>query len=216
MKPRYLLLGVHLVILMLVLVPFLVFGDRFDQLLLELIEGKRTLEVFVGTATLLMLDVFIPVPSSALSISAGMLLGAPLAFSACLLGLTLGCLLAYGFGYFFRRLNFERWHADQDFNRLSGQFSRYGYVVLLALRGVPILSEMSVIVAGFHRYPFARFFLVTLIANTVLAALYAFLGERAAEAGSYYLIGAVFILIPVVTFGSRLLWLRAGTDAEAT
>ena len=64
------------------------------------------MEVFLATAFLLMADVFIPVPSSAVSVSAGMLLSTPFAFLACFLGLSAGALLGYGFGYYFRRMHF--------------------------------------------------------------------------------------------------------------
>lgn len=65
-----------------VVVPFLLFGDWFDTVAAQLLSGERKFEMFLVTSGLLAADVFIPVPSSAVSVSAGMLLGLPLAFLA--------------------------------------------------------------------------------------------------------------------------------------
>ena len=202
--------GVHLLMLLILLVPFLVAGETFDDLVPALLDGQRQVEMFLLTTLLLTVDVFIPVPSSVVSVSAGMILGAPVGFVACLTGLTGGSLLGYGFGYYFRRLNLQRWVEDQAFRELSAQFSRYGYMVLIVCRGVPLMAELSVVIAGFHRYPLRRFLGVTSAANVVLAGLYSVLGGSVAGVGAWYLVLVTFFLVPAATFGLRLLWLRGG------
>ena len=211
-KPGKKLVIVHLIMLALIAGPFLLFGDWFDQFAIELIDGQRQTEMFLATAGLLAADVFMPVPSSAISVSAGMLLGLPLAFLATLLGLTVGCYTGYAFGYYFRRVHFDRWNEDEEFRKLSAEFSRHGYLVLLLCRSVPLLAEMSVVVAGFHRYPLLKFSFVTLAANVLLAGLYAFLGDNAIQLSSVYLVVILLFIVPLVTFGLRLFWVRRLVD----
>lgn len=206
---------VHIVILLIVVLPFFLVGDLFDQFASELLSGGRSFEIFAGTALLLALDVFLPVPSSAVSISAGMLLGLPQAFTACFLGLTLGCFIGYGFGYFFRRQHFNRWYMDPEFRQLSADFSKYGYLVLLLCRGIPILAEMSVIVAGFHRYSLPRFLVLTTLGNLILAYLYSYVGEQAFHLPSLYLLIAMLMIITIATFSLRLWWLRQVAEKRA-
>jgi 3-dehydroquinate synthase len=148
------------------------------------------------------------VPSSAVSVSAGMLLSTPFAFLACFLGLSAGALLGYGFGYYFRRMHFERWYKDDEFRTLSVHLSRYGLVVLLICRGIPILAELSVMVAGFHRYSFRKFLGIVTLGNLLLAFLYSVIGDQVADVTSAYVLAAVFLSIPMITYAARLLWLR--------
>ena len=210
------LLLIYAVMLAVVVVPFVFFGDWFDTVAAQLLSGERKFEMFLVTSGLLAADVFIPVPSSAVSVSAGMLLGLPLAFLATLLGLTLGCYIGYGFGFYFRKVHFDRWNEDSEFRKLSAEFSRHGYIVLLTCRSIPLLSEMSVIVAGFHRYPLAKFTVVTFAANSVLAGLYAFLGDNAMGLNSVYLVVAIMFCIPFFTYSARLLWVSRASSARHT
>jgi len=207
-KFRQALVVFHIVLLALIIVPFLLWGETFDALSRELLAGQRATEVFVATSALLALDVFIPIPSSAVSVSAGMLLGAPVAFAACVIGLTAGCLLGYGFGFYFRRVHFDRWHNDAEFRGLSEQLSKYGYILLLGCRGIPVLAEMSLMVAGFHRYPFGKFLMITMLGNSILAALYTYLGDSVQNVGSVYLMIATLLMIPAITYSVRLWWLN--------
>ncbi|MBT4160815.1 MAG: hypothetical protein HOC70_03375 [Gammaproteobacteria bacterium] len=207
-KPRQVLIAFHVVLLVLIILPFLLWGEEFDALTLELMSGQRAAEVFVATSALLAMDIFIPVPSSAVSVSAGMLLGAPMAFVSCTIGLTAGCFLGYGFGYYFRRFHFNRWHDDPEFRKLSMQLSKYGYILLLFCRGIPVLAEMSLMVAGFHRYPFGKFLLITLVGNLTLAGLYTYLGDSVQNIGSVYLLIVVLLMVPALSYSIRLWWLN--------
>ncbi|MFT7220463.1 MAG: uncharacterized membrane protein YjjP (DUF1212 family) [Candidatus Azotimanducaceae bacterium] len=80
-RPGQKLLLVYAVMSAAVVVPFLLFGDWFDTVVAQLLSGARKFWMFLVTSGLLATDVFIPVPSSALNVSAGMLLGLPLPFS---------------------------------------------------------------------------------------------------------------------------------------
>ncbi len=214
LKPGQMLFFVHVIILMIVVVPVFFFRELLDQLAVELMSGQHATEIALMTVGLLTADIFVPIPSSAVSVSAGMYLGVPLGFAACFVGLTIGCWLGYGFGYYFRRLHFDRFYSDYEFQSLSKQLSRYGYIVLLACRGIPLLAEMSVMVAGFHRYPLLNFTLVTSLGNAILAGLFSYVGDSATNVASVYLLIATFLLIPAVTYSIRLWWLQRIKPSE--
>ncbi len=212
LKPGQAMVLIHLLLLGMLVMPFLLYEDLFNRFAEVLLSGQHALLVFLATVALLTADVLIPVPSSAISVSAGMLLSLPAAFLACFLGLSGSAFVGYGFGYFFRRLYFERWYTDDEFRQLSTQLSRHGAPVLLLCRGIPILAEMSVMVAGFHRYPFARFSAVVTLGNLVLAVIYSFLGTSIEQSTSIYLFAAAFLAVPFITFSLRLWWLRRVAD----
>lgn len=202
------LIILHVLMLAIIVLPFVFYEDWFDTLAAELLSGQRAVEIFLATAFLLTADVFVPVPSSAVSVSAGMLLTTPMAFLACFLGLSGGALLGYGFGFYFRRMHFERWYQDEEYRNLSMQLSRYGLIVLLLCRGIPVLAELSVMVAGFHRYRFWHFAGIVTLGNAVLAFVYAVIGDQVANVTSVYLLAAVVLSIPMITYTARLWWLR--------
>ena len=74
------LTAIYFLLMAVVVLPFVFFGESFDALAKELMSGRRVEEIFLVSMTLLALDIFIPVPSSAMSVSAGMFLGMPMAF----------------------------------------------------------------------------------------------------------------------------------------
>lgn len=207
-KASQILILIHILFLAAVVGPFLVFGELSEDLTIELMSGERSLEIFLVTAGLLAADVFVPIPSSVISVSAALLLGPIMSFWACLLGLTGSCFIGYGFGFYFRKVHFDRWYTDGEFRHLSSELSRFGYVVLLMCRGIPLLAEMSVIVAGFHRYSLRKFTLVTLAGNTILAAIYSLIGNSVTNYTPIYLIVAAFLIIPLVAYLLRLWWLK--------
>ena len=80
--------------------------------------------------------------------------------------------------------------------------------MLLICRGIPILAELSVMVAGFHRYSFRKFLGIVTLGNLLLAFLYSVIGDQVADVTSAYVLAAVFLSIPMITYAARLLWLR--------
>ena len=213
---KEILIAAHVILLAIVLIPFLIWGEFSEQFIRDVMAVEHNLKIGAVSALLLALDPFLPVPSSAVSVTSGLLLGMPLAFASCLFGLTVGCLIAYYFGQIFRRTLFDRFYEDDEFRNVSLDLSNYGMFALIALRGVPVLSELSVMAAGFHRYSVTKFFFATLFANTILAGLYTYLGDTATELGSISLFIAVFLCIPLVALTIRTIWLSRFAETEGT
>ena len=162
------------VLLALIVVPFLVWGDALEAWTREALDGRGGFAVALLGSALLTLDVVLPVPSSAI----GMLLGASLGFAggtlAGTVGLTLGCVLGYGIGGW-SRVRGGAWGVETD-GRAATALRRHGLLALVVLRPVPVLAEASIVVAGALGLPFLRVLLATAAANLAVSAAYAAIG----------------------------------------
>jgi len=214
-RQKRLILYIHLAFFVMVIVPFLLWEAEIYTIAAEYLSGDHELELMAIVAGLLMLDVFLPVPSSLVGTSAGIILGWELGFLSCFVGLTLGSLVGYAVGYLFRKTFFHRYFSDDEFRNLSFNLSQYGFLTLIACRGVPVLAEMSVLIAGFHRFGFGRFLLATTIANFFVAGIHTYLGVTAAESESIYFIAIAFLFVPVFGYPLRFLWRRKGASVAS-
>jgi 3-dehydroquinate synthase len=210
-----LIYAVHLMFLLMVLVPYLIWEQPINQMTAAFLSSSNKFEVSGVVILLLTLDVFLPVPSSVVGTGSGLLLGWQLGFLSTFVGLMLGSLLGFSVGHLFRQTFFHRYFADHEFRHVSYDLANYGFLVLLLLRGVPVLAEMSVLAAGFHRYSTTRFVLAMILANTVLAAIHAYLGQSASASESDYFFALFFLLIPVLGYAFRLYWVRLKKKAQS-
>ena len=64
---------------------------------------------------------------------------------------------------------------------LAAATDRYGSVILIAARGLPILAEASVPVVGVHGMSWRRFLGPVCVANLLIAVAYSYLGHYAQE-----------------------------------
>lgn len=205
---RRLVYVVHLTFLAAIIVPFLLWGDQTQQLIVDIVKGEHPVEVATMIVTVLTLDVFLPVPSSVVGNAGGVILGWNLGFFSSFVGLTLGSWLGYCVGSLFRKTFFHRYFSDMEFRNLSFDLNNYGFLMLIACRGVPVLAEMSALAAGFHRFSFARYVVATGLGNLFLAGLHTSLGVLASGSDSLYLFGMAFMFVPILGYGARILWLR--------
>ena len=205
---RRLVYVVHLIFLMVIIVPFLLWGEQTQQFMVDIVNGEHPIEVATMIVAALTLDVFLPVPSSVVGNAGGVVLGWNLGLLSCFTGLTLGSWLGYCVGSLFRKTLFHRYFSDMEFRNLSFDLSNYGFLMLIACRGVPVLAEMSALAAGFHRFSFGQYVVATGLANIFLAGLHTALGVLAGGSESLYLFGMAFMFVPILGYGARLLWLR--------
>lgn len=197
---------VHVTFLLMVLIPFLLWDEAIYEFTTNYLLKAEHAEVAGMVILLLSVDVFLPVPSSVVGTGSSLLLGWKLGFLSTLTGLMLGSCLGFVVGYLFRQTFHHRYFADSEFRQVSFDLANYGFLLLIALRGVPILAEMSVLAAGFHRFSFGRFMLAMIISNSILAAIHTYLGVIAAATESDYFFALSFLLVPIIAYGARLYW----------
>ncbi len=205
---KNIILGAHLVFLLMILLPFAILGTDFEAWTEQLVSGEHNQEIAILTVTFLTLDVILPVPSSFVNMTAMLYLGPLPGFVFVFSGLSLGCILGYLIGYYFRKMLFDRFYADPAFRKLTFDLARYGFLTLVMSRGIPVVAELSVMAAGYHRYPLTDFLFATLFSNLCLAALYAAFVPIAAEINSLTFFIVTLVVIPCLAMALRYVWVK--------
>ncbi|KDM91178.1 hypothetical protein EA58_13595 [Photobacterium galatheae] len=155
---------------------------------------------------LLTFDIVLPIPSSIVAMFAVTALGPLWGGLNIGLGLSLSCCLGYWLGERSDRLLGARWLTHQERQKARRLADRLGGGTLVVMRGVPVLAETSVIAAGMIQYPFGKFLMLTTLANTGLAAAYAYVGTYATIQDPFLLVVAGSIAIPALGWLLKWTW----------
>ena len=160
------------------ILPFLWFGRAAESQITEWLH--RSCDPGIAATLvigLLAVDVLLPVPSSAVNVFAGKVLGfwAGTAVSWC--GMTVGALLAFGLVRILGR-PLARWLAtEEDLHRMEALARRYGVFLLILARPVPVFAEASVLLAGMMQLDWWRFLFAVGLSNLGIAVAYAAMGD---------------------------------------
>lgn len=172
---RWTILGVLLCAA--IIVPFVIWEDAMLRVSERwLAKDESRLVVATAAAALLALDLFLPIPSSFVSAGAVVALGPLLGAVTIWTGMSVGALSGYTLGRSSGTRAVERFVGRAELERL-GRLMRFGPAMLIVCRGVPVLAEASVVVAGAARMRFWVFALVAGASNLGLAIAYALLSS---------------------------------------
>ena len=196
-----------LIVLGLILLPFLLFEDQFNELAARLARGEAsTAYTALAIGGLLSLDVFLPVPSSIVSAASGVLLGFWRGMVVIWVGMTIGCAIGYALGS--RAAGAARRLVGEDgLARASAVARDYGDFALVLCRPVPLLAEASIVFGGMVRAPFRRFLLLTTVSNLGIAIGYAAIGAFSMRVESFLLAFGGAIALPAVAWLAGRIWL---------
>ena len=220
---------VSLLILLAILIPFLLWGEKADAFFEEWVNrlNKHKWETSAALSTILAIDIVTPVPSSLVSTACGTLLGFWWGAATSFVGMTLGS--AAGF-FIARGLHkVGRWRPrlaaqhesywvgrrrprlaesvvrlGEDAVALPSWFARHGVLALAALRPVPMLAEASVLFAGASALHAKRVLLTLALSNAAVSALYAGIGSLGAGTGGI----ALAFLASILVAGALMLLFR--------
>jgi uncharacterized membrane protein YdjX (TVP38/TMEM64 family) len=187
------------------IVPFLLLGESFEEKVDQWIRAERSeFEIAASLFGILAVDLFLPVPSTAVSTYAGGVLPWGVAFLAAFGGLSCGHLLGFGLSRTLGRPFARRWGNEADLVRLDRLSQRYGPFILVVTRALPLLSEASVLLLGLSGLRWLPAALAILLSNAAIAAVYVSVG--AWFQGSPALVWAVIAsaLLPLLP----LWWVR--------
>jgi len=184
--------------------PFLMFGESAESQMTHWLDLSKS----PGTAATLVIgllasDIFLPVPSSLVSIFAGKALGFWLGTAASWCGMTIGTSVAYWLVRWLGRPLARRLSSEEELARMDALANRYGVLILILARPVPVLAEASVLVMGTMQIGWWRFFAAVGLSNFGIAAVYALLGDRVQLPIA---MAAAFAVPVVVTIVARWLW----------
>jgi membrane protein DedA with SNARE-associated domain len=155
----------------------------------------RKLEVITG---LLVVDVALPIPSSLVMVAAAVTLPPATAFAACFAGLMLSCALGYGLGLWLGEPLLDRMAGKQERDAVSSWFARHGFLGIALCRPVPVLGELSVVMAGSLRAPILPFLLNCAAANAGIAGVYVVLGAQVSDTPSFIAAFAASCILPAI------------------
>lgn len=192
------LLGLALLVLAAILVPFALWGRALDQAVAAWLQAApaNRWAVAAVVAGLLGVDVLLPIPSSLVNTAAGYWLGLVPGALAAWVGLGLSCALGYALGRFFSGPSADRWLGPADRAWLEQSFARRGTWALALCRPVPVLAEASVVFAGLARAPLGRFGAVCALSNAGVATVYAAAGASGARGPLFLAAFALAVLLP--------------------
>jgi uncharacterized membrane protein YdjX (TVP38/TMEM64 family) len=192
---RWLLIAVLL--LALVLVPFFLFGDVLAQLAEWLLATRLPWWIAAPVIALLLAsDLFLPIPSSAVSTAAGVLFGFAGGTTVSAIGMTAGALAAHWISASIGRAGVIRLVGTRELARGEALVRTYGAAALVIARPVPVLAEASVFAAAALGIPIGRFSVVVGLSNVGLSAAYAAIGASSASRGSFLLAFAGAVVLP--------------------
>ena len=196
-----------IVVLAIPIVPFVMFGERMDAWLQAWREDPPGWPM-VGAVVVLLLatDVFLPIPSSLVSTLAGSQLGAAGGAAASWIGMSLGAVLGFALARRFGPLLVSWMTRPDDQRRTTALIERFGPLLLVLGRGVPVLAEATVLLFGMHGLAWRRFLPPVLLANLGLALAYSLFGELAERYHSLPLALAVAIALPVLMVAAFRAW----------
>jgi uncharacterized membrane protein YdjX (TVP38/TMEM64 family) len=160
-----------LFVMVLVCLPFAIFGEDF---VLPLLESKRqqTGALTVIAIVLLACDSVAPIPATLvimyLAAKAGWIAG----ILGGTVGLSAGVLAAAWIGRAAVGRLAPKFIPDAELARLRDSLQQRLVLTLACLRSVPVLAETSIIVAAAMGLSVKRIFIVTLLPNFIIAVIY--------------------------------------------
>jgi len=199
-------LGIVTIVMLVPMIPFLFFGDVLEARVEELRSHPLSTELTAAAvAGVLATDILLPIPASMVSTFAGSQLGVWLGTAASWLGMTAGAVIGFALARAWGSPLAERFSGPGELARMQRLSTRFGPLVLVLCRALPLLAEASVLLLGVHRLPWRKFLPAVMLSNLGVSAAYAGLGDLAAQKQwlpfALGLSGALPLLIALVVRG---------------
>ncbi len=167
-------------ILSIPIVPFLLLGESFEQQIESFLQESSQASVsfhFFLIVGVLAIDLFLPIPSSAVSTYGGGVLGTGLATLASWIGMTVGAVVGFWLARTLGKPFTSRFVGEQDRQRMEGFARRFGPLALVLTRALPILAEACVLLMGTTQLSWRRFLVPVVVCNLLVSFSYAACGE---------------------------------------
>lgn len=208
------LLALFVGLALIIAIPFAFWGDATERLwstqaLVEASRGSLSYAWLIIVA-LLVADILLPVPNTAVIAAAGILYGPMLGGAAATLGLVLSGLAGYGASRRFGR-PVARWLVGEE-GLAEGDrlFASSGGWLVAGSRWLPVLPEVVSCMAGLSRMPLLRFVLAMLCGVVPLAFTFAAAGYYGADRPLLTLALAALVPLPA-WYAIRRLRLKAAS-----
>lgn len=141
-------------------------------------QPGSTLIISAIIVLLLMVDLFLPIPSSIVMASAGMFLGPWLGGTVAFIGAISTALVGYTACRLGGKKAFDRLLGDTETRRVREWFKQYGVVAVIISRPVPMLTEILSCLAGLSGLPLKTFILASVLGTLPICFIYSFVGSK--------------------------------------
>jgi len=214
------LIALALILLACVLVPFALWGDLLERtapIWLQSPIGPTWLAM-IGVALigigLLIADVVLPIPSSIVAVGLCLMLGPIAGGITVSLGSFLSFVAGYGIGRIVPESRLRHWIGPSVWDHVRDRARDADAWWIALSRPLPVLAELSAVLAGVWRLSPWRTFAQAAAASIVLGALYggsAWLGAMAPGA-----VASVFVLLmlPAAFWCAHRWWYRGVKDTS--
>lgn len=181
----YRLFGLFLGLAVLVIIPFLLWGDGLEARFSELntaqwLRGYGSWAWFAGFL-LLLGDLILPIPATAVMTALGIVYGRWIGGAIAAFGSFMSGALGYGLCRLFG-LDAARWLlGERDLLRGRDLFARYGGWLVVLSRWLPVFPEVIACMAGLTRMPALAFFTALLCGSIPFGFAFATLGHAGVD-----------------------------------
>lgn len=166
-----------------VLLPFALWGDGFDRHAPLWLQAQPSpLVVALFGVCLLVIDVVLPVPSSVVSTLLCWQLGPTLGGLAVASGVFLAFVTGYGLGRLLPEPRLRAWIGPDLWDAARSRARNRALWWIVLARPLPVLAELSAVLAGVWRVPPAQAFASAAAASSLIGMLYggsAWIGTQA-------------------------------------
>lgn len=152
---------------------------------------------------LLVLDVFVPVPSSLIMISMGSIWGVPMGLCLSLIGSNGAAIVGFGLGRYGRSY-LHAYISPMEQQRANRLFEQWGALAIVITRPVPILAEAMIIMAGTTSLSWSLMLLAATAGIFPVALLYALIGATAIQVNIGQVITGILVIVAGIAALKRL------------
>ncbi|MGI9499169.1 MAG: TVP38/TMEM64 family protein [Geminicoccaceae bacterium] len=207
------LLALFLGLAVLVVVPFLIWGEDLERRwgLLDAADWMRDYGVWAWAVGVLLLlsDLILPIPATAIMAGLGVLygpwLGGMLAAGGSFLSGSAGYMACRAFGH-----DAAVWILGaEDLERGEALFSRFGGWLVALSRWLPVFPEVMACMAGLARMPRASFFAALACGSLPFGFVFAAIGHAGVDR-PMLAIGFSALVPPILWFAAHRYLLRKG------
>jgi uncharacterized membrane protein YdjX (TVP38/TMEM64 family) len=185
----------------LVVLPFLVFGDTLEAFLSQerLIEAFGEFRAYAWAVAILLLvsDILLPIPNTIVMAAMGIVYGPLLGGLVSVVGLMLSGLAGYVLCRVLGRPAALWLLGERELSDAERLFRRFGGLLVAASRWVPILSEAIACLAGLAGMPLRAFVLALLSGAVPLGLVVASIGYAGSDRPVLTLLLCALLPLPI-------------------
>jgi uncharacterized membrane protein YdjX (TVP38/TMEM64 family) len=162
-------------ITLVIIISFVLFGDAVDSFYKELTpnsnSGNNRVYLSILFFAFLVIDIFLPIPSTIVMTEAANALGMLNALLISVMGLTFSNIVGFSICRFGLKKN-----NDNEVNSLTLFFDKHAFFCIILTRSIPILPELIACMSGFSSMKFSHFAIASLLGAIPIAAYCSYIG----------------------------------------